>query len=274
MDETNKIDGEELKKTALKVLCAVRDVCDEQNIKYFLDGGTLLGAVRHGGFIPWDDDIDICMPRPDYDRFIAYCKNNETSFGIVSHETDEKYTELSAKAFARDTVCKELFVNKNGAEYGVYVDIFPVDGLGANRKSALKLLNKSKFKRSLLTASNWQKFFKSKTRGWLAEPVRFAFYILSKGRNQHKLIEKIENIYKDYDFYKSEKVGVVCGCYGDREVMNASVYAETVYLKFENETFAAMGAYDEFLTNLYGDYMQLPPESKRVSRHTFNAYRK
>jgi len=78
----------ELKRIAFKVLCQVKEVCDAQNIRYFLDGGTLLGAVRHGGYIPWDDDIDICMPRPDYEKFIDYCKNNDTAFGVACYQTD------------------------------------------------------------------------------------------------------------------------------------------------------------------------------------------
>lgn len=269
-----QITSEELKQIALKVLCQVRDICASQGIRYYLDGGTLLGAVRHKGFIPWDDDIDICMPRPDYDRFIEYCKNNETPFGVASIEIDDRFTELYAKAYDKDTVCHEKYVNRKGAEYGVYIDIFPVDGLGDSDAEALKLLHKSRYKRSLLTAANWQKYFKSKTRKWYVEPVRFVFYLLSRCVNTKKLVKKINKIYRSKDFDSSKKVGVVCGCYGDREVMNRDIYDESVELVFENETFTAMGKYDEFLTNLYGDYMQLPPIEKRVTHHTFTAYKR
>ena len=269
-----QITSEELKKIALNVLCQVRDVCVAQDIRYFLDGGTLLGAIRHKGYIPWDDDIDICMPRPDYDRFIEYCKITETPFGVVSSEIDARFTELYAKAYDRNTVCQERYVNRNGAEYGVYIDIFPVDGLGDDTDEALKLLHKSRYKRSLLTAANWQKYFKSKTRKWYLEPVRFVFYLLSRCVNSKKLVKKIERIYEAKDFDSSEKVGVVCGCYGDREVMNRSIYDDSVEVTFENEAFTAMANYDEFLKNLYGDYMQLPPIEKRVTHHTFTAYKR
>lgn len=269
-----EIASDELKQIAFNVLCQVKAVCEDQNIRYFLDGGTLLGAVRHGGFIPWDDDIDICMPRPDYERFIEYCKNNDTSFGVVSHKIDKKFTELYAKAYDKATVCQEMYVNRNNSDYGVYVDIFPVDGLGNDLKTALKLLHKSRFKRSLLTAANWKSFFKSRTRKWYIEPIRFIFYLLSRCVNPHKLINKIEKMYSSFNFDESEKVGVVCGCYGDKEVMNRSIYDSGTNVKFENEIFAAMGKYDEFLTNLYGDYMVLPPKEKRISHHTFVAYKK
>lgn len=274
MDDLQELTTEDIKEIAFGVLCQVRDICDKQGITYFLDGGTLLGAIRHKGFIPWDDDIDICMTRPDYDRFIAYCKENDTPFGLASHETDENYTELYAKAYDTSTICKEQFVNRSGAQYGVYVDIFPVDGLGNSDGQALKLLHKSRFKRSMLTAANWQKFFKSKSRKWYVEPVRFVFYLFSRCVNRRKLIAKIEKIYKPFAFENCEKVGVVCGCYGDKEIMNRSIYDNNTEVRFESGKFKATASYDEFLTNLYGDYMQLPPEEKRITHHTFKAYKK
>lgn len=274
MDELEELTAKEIKEIALGVLCQLRDICDKLGIEYSLDGGTLLGAVRHKGFIPWDDDIDVLMTRPNYDKFIAYCKENETPFGLASHETDENYTELYAKAYDKGTVCKELFVNRSNAEYGVYVDIFPVDGLGNSEKQAKKLLHKSLFKRSLLTAANWQKFFKSKTRKWYVEPVRFVFYVLARCVNRQKLIKKIEKIYKGYGLGNCEKAGVVCGCYGDREIMDRAVFDGYTEIEFENGKFKATARYGEFLANLYGDYMSLPPEEKRVTHHTFKAYRK
>ncbi|MCH5147470.1 MAG: LicD family protein [Clostridiales bacterium] len=270
----NEIGLEELKRIELNVLCQIREICNEQNIKYFLDGGTLLGAIRHGGFIPWDDDIDICMPRPDYNRFIEYCKNHYTPFGLASHQTDFRFTELYAKAYDRDTICEEIYVNRSRAEYGVYVDIFPLDGLGNSQKQALKLLHKSRFKRSLLKAANWRSYFKSKTRKWYVEPVRFLFFILSRLTNPAKLVHKIEKIYKDIPYEGSEKVGVVCGLYDDKEIMDYSIFKNIIEVEFENEQFAILERYDEFLTNLYGDYMKLPPPEKRVTHHTFKAYKR
>lgn len=265
---------EELKKIEFEVMCQIREICREQNIMYFLDGGTLLGAVRHNGFIPWDDDIDICMPRPDYNRFIDYCKNNDTPFGLASHETDSKYTQLFAKAYAKDTVCEEIYGNRQKAEYGVCVDIFPLDGLGNSQDEALKLLHKSLFKRSLLKAANWKSFFKSKTRKWYVEPVRFVFFVLSRFVNPQKLIYKIEKIYRDIPYESSKKVGVVCGLYDDKEIMDCTIFEKFTYAVFENEEFTIPERYDAFLTNLYGDYMELPPPEKRVTHHTFKAYKK
>lgn len=265
---------EELKKIELQILCQVQEVCKSQGIRYFLDGGTMLGAIRHGGFIPWDDDIDICMPRPDYERFIDYCRDNDVPFGVISHSSDKRFNELYAKAYDKQTICEELFVNRKNAEYGVYIDIFPLDGLGNSEKEAKKLLHKSLYKRSLLTAANWKKYFKSKTRKWYIEPVRLAFYLFSRCLNTDKLIKKIERIYKEYTFENSKKVGVYCGCYGDKEIMDHSIFENFIEVEFEKKSFSALKDYDKFLSNLYGDYMQLPPPEKRVTHHTFKAYKK
>ena len=167
-----------------------------------------------------------------------------------------------------------MFVNRKNAQYGVYIDIFPIDGLGNSEKEAKKLLHKSLFKRSLLTAANWKKYFKSKTRKWYVEPVRWIFYIFSRCVNTNKLIKNIERIYKKFSFEDCEKVGVYCGCYGDKEIMDSSIFENFIDVEFEKELFTVMEDYDKFLINLYGDYMQLPPPDKRITHHTFKAYKK
>lgn len=269
-----QLELEEIKEIEFEILCQVKDICEKQNIRYSLDGGTLLGAVRHGGFIPWDDDIDIMMPRPDYNRFVDYCSNNNTPFGLANHLIDPKFTDLSTKAFNYNTVCVENFVNRNHAEYGVYVDIFPIDGLGNSYAEAKRKLDQSLFKRNLLIAYNWQKFFRSRTRKWFYEPLRLIFYLISRFQNPLKLINKIESIYKDIDFDKVSYVGVVCGCYGDKEIMRRDIFEQYIKIQFNGEKFDAIKNYDEFLTNLYGNYMELPPVEKQITHHTFTAYYK
>ena len=125
--QNKAIELDQLKKIELGILQEVHNVCIEQGLRYSLAGGTLLGAVRHGGFIPWDDDIDIMMPRPDYNKLIEYCMNNETPFRLVSTETEKGYGYIFAKAVDQKTFIIEQNGNRGNADMGVYVDIFPID---------------------------------------------------------------------------------------------------------------------------------------------------
>lgn len=269
-----ELNVEQLKQVELDILRQVHKVCAENGIRYSLCGGTLLGAVRHGGYIPWDDDIDILMPRPDYEKFILYCKNNDTPFNLICNQTQPKYGYLFAKACSRETVIEEIYTNRKGAEYGVYIDIFPIDGLGESYAEAKKVYDKTEFRRELLVAANWKKYFRSKTHAWYYEPARFAFYLLSRFVSYTKSVNSIEKDCKSHGFENSSLAGCVCGAYRLKEIMDKSVFAELTTMTFEGEEFFVMKNYDSYLKALFGDYMQLPPEEKRVTHHTFRAYYK
>lgn len=267
-----EINLEELKKIELSVMKEIHKICTEQDIKYSLCGGTLLGAIRHGGFIPWDDDIDIFMPRPDYDRFVKYCQENETPFDLLSLETDERYGYLFAKAMAKNTRIIEDNSNPNGIEMGVYVDIFPIDGLGSTYEEALKEFKSSRFKREMLVAKNWKKYFRSKTRSWKYEPIRFAFFVASRFVSMKKLVGKTQSKLRLTSYDESDYVATICGSYREKEIMEKTVFEECVDIAFEDAVFKGIKEYDKYLSHIYRNYMELPPEKNRVSHHMFKAY--
>jgi len=263
---------DELKKIELEILKQVHEICTNEGINYSLCGGTLLGAIRHGGFIPWDDDIDIFMSRPDYNKFIEHCKNHETPFKLISAETDPKYAYLFAKAMNRDTTIRELNGNRNGADMGVYIDIFPIDGLGETYEQAKSEFEKTRFSRELLVAYNWKHFFRSKTRSVIYEPIRFAFFLLSRFTRSDKLIKKIQSKYPADSFKTSKYAGAICGSYRFKEILPIEVYSEFDTVSFEGCEFMSIKDKDAYLSSIYGNYMELPPEDKRVAHHTFEAY--
>lgn len=265
---------EELKQIELDTLKEIHKICEEQNFRYSLAAGTLLGAVRHGGFIPWDDDIDIFMPRPDYDRFIEYCRSNEPPFNILCSETNEKYKYLFAKAMAKNTVIIEEFGNPENIEMGVYVDVFPIDGLSDTYEGARKEFNKTSFKRELLVASNWKKFARSKTRSWKYEPIRFAFFVASRFVSAKKLITSLNKRFRKNSFEKCLFGACIMSSYRFKDIMSADIFKDYTDIEFEGCTFKAFKDHTAYLSNIYGDYMKLPPEDKRVTHHSFEAYYK
>lgn len=263
---------EELKQKELNLLIQIDQICRKQGLRYFLVGGTLLGAVRHKGFIPWDDDIDVAMPRPDYERFLSYCQVNCPQFLTLCSRFEPQYGYLFAKICDADTIMIEKNANKNNVQMGVYVDVFPIDGLGESEKSARKIFARTEFQRELLVAANWKRYFRSKTHAWFYEPIRFAFFLLSRFVNLKKLIASIEKKSAEYDFDKSKFCGALCGAYRKKEIMPKEIYSEYMELQFEGHPFFALKYYDYYLRHIYGEYMQLPPEDKRVTHHAFRAY--
>ena len=266
-----ELTNEEVRKILLDVIIEIDSICRENDIRYSLAGGTLLGAVRHKGFIPWDDDIDIFMPRPDYERFIDYCEVNQVGFYLLSNRSKD-FGYCFAKACSNSTVIVEELVTYTDYSIGVYVDIFPIDGLGIEYKAALKRIKTVRFKHELLVASNWTRFFKSKTRSWIYEPIRLAFYCLSRIVNKNKLAISLDKKFKRIDFDLSGYAGAIMGSYGIKEIMPTEIYSKYMDIEFEGVKFKAIEDYDKYLSNLYGDYMKLPPIDKRISHHTFKAY--
>ena len=263
---------EELKQIELQTLREIHKLCTEQGWRYSLVGGTLIGAVRHGGFIPWDDDIDICMPRPDYNKLIEYCQNNETPFRLICTETEKQYSYLFAKAVNPNTTIIEEGTNRNNIDMGVYIDIFPIDGLADDLETASKEFSKNRFNRELLIAYNWKKYFRSKTKSIVYEPIRFAFFVMSRFVNPQKLITKIQKQFPEDSYDKYEYLTSIGGAYRMRETMSKNILMEYTDIQFEGETFRAFKDYHSYLSHIYGDYMKLPAPEHQVSHHTFEAF--
>ena len=261
----------EIQEIELEILVQFDSICQKNDLRYSLGGGTLLGAVRHKGFIPWDDDIDVMMPRPDYEKFLEVCKSQDLGFCLTTYDTVEGYNGLFAKIWDPKTIIIDDLMKMN-FKLGVNIDIFPIDGLGDTKQEAIKIFKKTIVERELLNAVVWKRFFRSKTHSLFIEPVRLFFFLLSRLIQPKKLLIKIDEINKSHPIETSTYAGCVCGSYREREIMNKSAFENYIELEFEGKRFQCVKKYDEYLKKHYGNYMELPPLEKQKTHHTYRAF--
>ncbi len=264
----------ELQHESLKILEEVHDFCVSRGIRYSIAYGTLIGAVRHGGFIPWDDDIDIVMPRPDYDRFFK--EFSSETLAAVS-ENDKK----SLLAFGRvydtgRTTCETLIPHEKNYHGGVWIDVFPLDGASDSPEkfsadvTRLKKLWRRQIRcrrakipitRLFRLCGNYYKEF------LIISAIKFSSVgnFLLKRAN-----EEIIRIDRAIPWGITDSwAQISCLDCGDRDYHRMEDFTSVVKIKFENREFLAMNGYDAVLRRIYGDYMQLPPEEDRVPKQGF-----
>lgn len=261
MKKIRKIEKKEIQPRLAKLLKEVKDICEEHGLRYYLWGGTLLGAIRHNGFIPWDDDIDICMPREDYNKLIELQKQKKLKNTLHCHELEKNYKYLYAKYCEDGTLVSEKY--SNAGKFGLFVDIFPLDGLGNDRKEIKKLFAKLKPCHNLY----WASIASNSIRPLLLIPPftplffmwRYFFKKLSKATNK-------------YSFDESTYVGKIGTVLVDREILEKDYYTSNSTVTFEGEKYSAPNNPHKWLEWIYGKtYMTPPPEHKRKP-HGFKAW--
>lgn len=249
----------ELKRAELDILRVFVDVCRKLNLRYYLLGGTLLGAVRHQGFIPWDDDIDVGMLRADYEIFLekAQALLPENLF-LQTVFTDPDYRMCFAKIRNSNTTFVETAANTLRINHGVFIDIFPLDYYPENEQEQKRLALRKKLynRRSLCGMNLGTSGPKQKVKDML---LRAAYPSLEQ------VIRKRERLYKGVS--PSGLVANHGGAWGKKEIVPAQWYGEGAPLLFEGLQVNGPAEYDKWLTQVYGDYMQLPPVEKRVGHH-------
>lgn len=258
----------EVQLSELEILIEFDKICKKHNLKYTLSSGTMIGAVRHKGFIPWDDDIDVNMPRPDYEKFIEIFNTEAdlTRFALTrdrGKDADYPFIKILDKTVA---------LGKGGFEEvdNLWMDIFPVDGLDKDDKKTTKIINKSIFYRHIITVSKYKgvKYYHGKHS-------KFKFIlgkIFAKMYGDKRAIKNSLKLALKIPYESAEYVGVVT--WGARlgERVPKKGFEELTELEFEGHKFKAISCWDEYLKGLYGDYMQLPPEEQRKT-HSIEAYK-
>ena len=260
---------ESLRYKELQILLEIDRICKKKNINYQLTYGTLLGAIRHQGFIPWDDDIDVAMERKEYKRFKLACKDELSSdFFYQSNDTDPEYYHLMDKIRMNNTVFKEKYIARWNIHHGVYVDIFPLDNVPTNailRK--LHFLHFQFFRIGLMS-----KYLDSNERNgvkkFLSHVVNLIYAPFSLDYLYRKSVE-VASKYKDQGKY----VFSLYDSISSDSLLEYAWIKDTEQVLFEGHLFPAPKHYDEVLHVLYGDYNTLPPESDRVPQHNIEELR-
>lgn len=264
-----ELDTKELKMCQLDVLKEVHNYCVNHNLKYYMIYGTLLGAVRHHGYIPWDDDIDIAMPREDYEVFIPHYNRESSHISrCIHYSLDSSYYLDFAKVYNTRTELTELVHNPK--TIGVYIDVFPIDKMPDNSVLAEKQLSQIAFYEKLLRKHNrtgsigkWKK----------AKSLIRDFQRLLVTESRYEVIKKIDSLGSQFIRDTTSHVSIaVGGCPGLKDYVPYEWYGEPQLMQFETEMFYAPAKAKELLTQWYGKYMTLPPVEERQPHHSFNAY--
>ena len=242
----------------ISILDRVVEVCDNHSIRYFLDSGTLLGAVRHKGFIPWDDDIDIAMPIKDYKRFLKTCRKDLAEKGLFlqSFETDPRISGMWTRIRADGTTSLPVACKNWDIHWGIHIDVFPL--IGTYRKEFLKSIQKKLF--DLNTALLQVEQAKSCCLEF--HPKGITKLLCGTPLVFRHMIVNINNIIIDKDFSSGQEIFAKWGIFEARGI--AEWYTHTTELCFEGKLYKAPMEYDKVLTFYYGDYMVPPPVDYRV----------
>ena len=260
--DTKKI--RKLQEVEMNLLLEADRICKELNINYYLIGGTLLGAVRHGGFIPWDMDIDIAMVREDYELFKAYCINNGHEDFFLQDQATEKYHPVLHALFrlngTKVVFRHDLKERKRVANAGIYMDIFPLDFAPDSPREQNWQRRKIRVVARLLELKRCRDY----TGGKVKYVIKRFLSVLAQLIPFELLQNYVERVMQQYNNGKREYIVSMASHYSyKKQYMPFEVYGEPRKIMFEGHEFSAPAKTEEYLTQLFGDYMQLPPVEKQ-----------
>lgn len=258
----------DIQSVLLRIMKYVHAFCVENDIKYSLDGGTLIGAIRHKGFIPWDDDIDIAMPRPYYDKFVKTFKDSD-EYKLFAPERGNSYINYARVCDVKSTI-GDFVTPWTKENVGVWIDVFPIDGEAEDedvwKKEVHRLIQyrnlmvfsrlpHSKFKKNASVRENIKVFWKKVLFFWLLTDL---------------INKKSMKLQSSHDFWTSSYCGQMAflSMWYSKRMPREWYDCEYVLRPFEDTNFYITSEYDNVLKSLYGDYMKLPPEVDQVAGHS------
>lgn len=247
----------QIREKQLEMVDYIAKVCKDHNLNLYMTGGTLLGAVRHKGYIPWDDDIDLTIPMSDYRKMIDIMIADDKYDVYTMYNCPDSCNAFYMRLVDRDTIRKSWgfpFLTTSGVD----IDIFPLIGMPDNAKDRQAFFDRL---RRLVTRYSVLN----------VETVNVTEEVLEKkARIRNEVLELIEK----YDFYQSEMGGYILSKYWERDIMPTSIYDGKLEMAFEDRTLIAPTGYDDYLARIFGDYMQLPPEKEQYVTHNYKIYKR
>lgn len=257
---------EKIHQVDLDIVKHVVAICEKYNLKYFMLGGTMLGSIRHRGFIPWDDDIDLGMPRRDYERFLEVCEAElPAHLQVVNYKNTPTYQYYITRIQDTNVKVIEDRIGNDAKNTFASIDIFPIDGTPNN-----SLLRKIYFfrvltHRALMSLHYKDSIDRKRKRGFveriflsIMEKIPFERII-----DPYKEKEKIDKLLSSQNIETSNYIGNIMGAYRTREIVPKEWYGKGTKYPFEDIELVGLDNYEDYLTFTYGDYMQLPPEESR-----------
>ena len=268
-----QLDLPAIHEATLNVMDRLHAICEENGIRYNIYWGTLLGAVRHGGFIPWDDDFDICMLRDDYNRLCELLSPEKGRYRLATRKNTENYYHGIARFFDSNYEFRNLLDVKQ-YDMGVFIDIYPLDSCGETVEDSMKIFRKIDrlnadyciYCTKYSLSNRWKNLVR----------VPYCNYLhLKHGPDYSQRIDReIEDtIYRVYD-RDSRKVGFYWCALDEFRALERAWFLDQELIPFEDRAYWAPKKPKELLAFQYGDYMRLPPESERVATHSYNIYEK
>lgn len=252
-----------IKRILINILDEFILLCENNNLKYTLLGGSVLGAIRHQGIIPWDDDIDIGMPRPDYNKFLSIANYSlNKKYKMVSMYNEDRFCYPFTKLYDTETTLIEFkdypFI------YGIHIDIFPLDGIPKElniRKAIIPSIQKRRNAAGFLAKA--ESSLNYKIKHLLAY---FWYHFLYK--NSHSSLMECENLAQKYPINKEHDIINHYGAWGEKEISDYSWFFPLKEYTFEGRKVWGPNNFDAYLTKMYGNYMTPPPIEKRRSHHS------
>lgn len=250
----------------LEIIKEFVNICEQEGLTYYLSGGTLLGAIRHKGFIPWDDDADFSMPRDDYEKFLEIAPQKlSPKYKIVNFKVDKKYQYYITRIQDLETKVIETRISNDNRYTYASIDIFPLDGTPNNLLLRKIYFFRVMMHRAMMSLSYKDSIDPDRKRS-LKERILLSLLLIlptDKIFNGDKEKYKIDKIMRNHKIELSENIGCLMGAYRTNQIVPKKFFGNGRYYKFETINLRGPELYDEYLKQMYGDYMKLPSESNR-----------